>query len=98
MSYGIGDRHRASLRDAEQSEAVEAGSVHDGFEVADEGLQRDIFDVAIRETVAACVVADQRVVARQLAIEVPPDRTLQIKLEMRHPVSGLDERRPAAHA
>src|SRR5271154_612019 len=98
MAHGIGDRHRASLRDAEQREAFEAGSVYDGFEIADKGLRRDIFDVAVRETVAACVVADQRVVARQLAIEVPPDRTLQIKLEMRHPVSCLDERRPTAHA
>src|ERR1700677_3877888 len=98
MAHRIGDRYRASLRDTEQREAFEAGSVHDGFEVADKGLQRNIFDIAIRETVAACVVADQRVVARQLAIEVPPDRTLQIELEMRHPVSGLHERRSAADA
>src|SRR5271157_1790555 len=97
MAHGIGDRYRASLRDAEQCEAFEAGSVHDGFEVADERLERNTFDVAVRETVAARVVADQRVVARQLAIEVPPDRTLEIELEMRHPVSGLDEGRPAAH-
>src|SRR5277367_879902 len=98
MAHRIGDRHRASLRDAEQREAFEAGSVYDGFEVADERLQRNIFDVAVRETVAACVVADQRAIARQLAIEVPPDGALEIKLEMRHPVSGLDQRRPAAHA
>ena len=75
----------------------EAGSVHDGFEVADERLERNLIDVAVRETVAACVVADQRVIARQLAIEVPPDRTLEIELEMRHPVSGLHQWRPAAH-
>src|SRR5271156_4358516 len=98
MAHRIGDRYRASLRDTEKREAFQAGSDHDGFEGANNGPQKNIFDIAIRETVAACVVADQRVVARQLAIEVPPDRTLQIELEMRHPVPGLDQRRPAAHA
>ena len=67
MAHRIGDRHRASLRDAEQREAFEAGSVHDGFEVADERLERNLIDVAVRETVVACVIADQRVIARQLA-------------------------------
>ena len=62
--------HRASLRDAEQREAFEAGGVDDGFEVADERLQRDIFDVRRSgRPFAARVVADQRVVARQLAVE-----------------------------
>jgi hypothetical protein len=43
-------------------------------------------------------VADQRVVPRQLAIKMPPDRALEIEFEMRHPVSGIDQLRPAADA
>src|SRR5271156_2861211 len=71
MAHGIADRYRASLRDAEQGEAFETGGIHHGFEIADECLKRDFFDFTVREAVAACVVANKRVVARQFAIEMP---------------------------
>ena len=78
MAHRIGDRHCASLRDAEQREAFDAGSVHDGFEVADERLERNVLRRRDpREPLPRAIVADQRVIARQLAIEVPPDRTLR---------------------
>src|SRR5271169_3431247 len=98
MAHGIGDRYRASLRDAEQGEAFETGGFHHGFEIADECLERNLFDFTVREAVAACVVANERVVARQFAIEMSPYWALEVEFEMRHPVPALDERRSAAHA
>src|ERR1700728_2277801 len=98
MANRVGDRRRASLRDAEQREAFKPGGLHDGFQVAHGRLERNVFDIAVREAVAACVVADQRVVPRQLAIKMPPDRALEIEFEMRHPISGFDQLWPAADA
>ena len=94
MPDRITDGDGAALADAEQDEAVEAGGVDHGFEIVHETLERDVRHVAVRQAVAARVVADQRVIARQFAIEMPPDRTFQIEFEMRHPVAGLDDRRP----
>src|ERR1700761_3093908 len=93
MPHRIADRDGATLADAEQRETLDAGGVDDGFEIVDEMLERNVRHVAVRQAVAARVVADQRVIARQFAIEMPPDRTLQIIFEMRHPVAGLDDRR-----
>ena len=64
MAHGIPDRYRASLRDAEQVEAFETGGIDHGFEIADECLERNLLDFSVREAVAACVIANQRVVAR----------------------------------
>src|SRR5262245_54443318 len=52
--------------------------------------------VRSRQPVAASIVADQRVVLRQLPVEVPPDRALEIEFQMRQPVSRLHQRRPLA--
>jgi len=81
MAHRIRNRYRTSLRDAEQREAFEAGAVHHRFEIADERLERNLFDIAVRQAVAARIVADQGMVARQLAIKVPPNRTLEIEFE-----------------
>ncbi len=54
----------ASLRDAEQCEAFETGGVNDGFEIADERLYGIFFNIAVRQAVAARVVADQSVWSR----------------------------------
>src|SRR5437868_6609957 len=98
MANRIGDRYRASLRNAKQGETLETCRIDNGFEIADESFERNLLDLPIREAVSASVVADQRVVARQLAIKMPPDRALEVKFEMRHPIAGLDERRPIAHS
>ncbi len=74
VAYGIGDRYRATLRDAEQREALDAGGIDDGFQVAHEGLEGTLLDLAVGKAVAAGVVADQRMIPRELAIEMPPDR------------------------
>jgi len=93
VAYGIGDRYRATLRDAEQREALDAGGIDDGFQVAHEGLEGTLLDLAVGKAVAAGVVADQRMIPRELAIEMPPDRAFEVEFEMGHPVPGLDQRR-----
>ena len=39
MPNGIGDRNRATLRNAEKSEALDAGGIDNRFEIIDEHLQ-----------------------------------------------------------
>src|SRR5215472_1810623 len=96
MTHRVGYRHGTALRNAEKRKALEPGSIDYGLEIADENLERNLFDLAIGKAIAARVIADQRVIARQVAIEAAPDRGLEIEFEMRHPVSGLDQRRSAA--
>ena len=61
MPHRIGDRERAALRDAEQREALEPRRVDHAFEIAHEGLERDVVDVPVGQAVAARVIADQPV-------------------------------------
>src|SRR5262249_44157910 len=83
-------------RDAEQREAPDACGINDGFQIAHECLVGNLLDLTVGKPVAARVVADQGVIPRKLAIEVPPNRAFEIEFEMRHPVAGLDQRRPPA--
>ena len=74
MAHRVGYRHGTALRNAEQREAIEPSSIDYGLEIADENLERNLFDVAIGKAIATRVIADQRVIARQVAIEAAPDR------------------------
>jgi hypothetical protein len=91
----ITDRNGAALGDTQQRETFDAGGVDDGFQVAHEGLEGNLLDLPIGQAVAACVVSDQRMIPRELAIEMPPNGALEVELKMRHPVAGLDQRRSA---
>jgi hypothetical protein len=51
-----------------------------------------VLDLPIGQAVSARVVADEGVIPRKLAIEMPPNRTFEIELKMRHPVTGFDQR------
>src|SRR5215471_21377418 len=62
MAHRVADRYRTSLRDAEEGEALESRGIHNGLQIADKRLERNLFNVAVRQAVAACVVADQRMV------------------------------------
>jgi hypothetical protein len=59
VEHGIGDGDRRALRDAEDGRAVHSRGFDDGFEVAHEGVERDIGHVAVGEPVAAPIVTDQ---------------------------------------
>ena len=72
MANRVRDRDGAALRNAEKGEAVEPGGVDHRLEIGDEGLERYGLHVAVGQAVAAHVVADERVLARKLAIEPPP--------------------------
>ena len=47
MSDRIGDRDRATLRQAVQCEAIEARGIDHGFEIADEIFKADVRHVAV---------------------------------------------------
>ena len=47
MAHRVGNRCRTSLGNTEQREAFEPGSVHDGFEIGHERLERNIPDFAV---------------------------------------------------
>ena len=63
MPDRIGDRNRATLRQAVKREAIEARRIDHGFEIAHEILEADIRHVTVRKSVTAGVIADERVVA-----------------------------------
>ena len=86
------------MRDAEQVEALDAGRIDNRFEITDEILKSDVGHLAIRQSVAARVVSIEGVIARQFAVEMPPDRIFEIEFEMGHPVAGLHQRRAPANS
>src|SRR5215467_5126728 len=94
MANRIADGDAAALRDPEQGEAFDRGGVRDRFQVTDEGLVGEVLDLPVRQPVAASVVADERVVSGQLAVEMTPDRALEVELQMGHPVARLHQGRP----
>lgn len=69
MAHRVRYRHGASLRNAEQRDAFEPSSIDHRLEIAHENLVRNLFDLAIRKAIAVRVIADQRVIPRQFAIE-----------------------------
>src|SRR5579871_1024396 len=92
MPNRVGDRHSAALRDTEQRETIDPRGIDHGFEIIDKMLKGDVGHLTVREAIAPRIVANERVFARQVTVEMPPDRTFQIELEMGHPVTGLDDR------
>src|SRR5215213_2125034 len=59
MADTIGNRNGGTLRDAEKSRLLHLHSVDDSLQVANEGLKRDVCHIAVGETIAAPIVADQ---------------------------------------
>ncbi|MNR13798.1 hypothetical protein D3C85_1302260 [compost metagenome] len=96
MRHGVRHGDRRALGNAQQREMIDAGGVHDGFEITQPRLEGQVIHVAVREATATFVVAHERVVLRQRAQHVAPDRTPHVEFEVAHPVGGLHERRSAA--
>src|SRR5215510_16529530 len=87
MAPDVLDGNQGPLGDPEQREPIEPSRVHHYLEVAHEGLEGYVVDRSIRQPVPPRVVADEGVVTGQLAIQMSPDRALEVELEMREPVS-----------
>jgi hypothetical protein len=62
MPDGIGNRHRAPLREPEEWKTIEPGGIGDRFHVAYPGIERNLVYVPIRQAVAAGVVSYQCVI------------------------------------
>jgi hypothetical protein len=90
MADRVADRDRAAEGDAEQNEALDAHRLDHRLQVGDEGVVGEVRDDAVRQTVAPRVVADEGVLLRQLAVEVPPHRAFEVVFEMRRPARALE--------
>ena len=94
---GVLDRGRPAARQGQQRKALKCSSVHHGSEIADIGVKRwHAGKLSVRESAAALVVADKRVAPAELPDPMPPDRALQLVVEVGHPVARLDQRRTLA--
>ena len=96
MAHRVGDGNGAALRHVQQRKTRQADLVDHGFKVTHPKLERDFVDLPIRETIAARVGANQRVLAGQPAQDVAPKRTLPIVFEMIEPGRRPHQRRTAA--
>ena len=92
MPRGVLDRDRAALRHGHQREPVESGILHDRLEVGDPRLQAVVGDAAVREPVAALVVADDGRDLAEFDEVVAPDRALPVELQVAEP-AGVDQQR-----
>ena len=93
MACGIGDRHRTTLREAQQWELLEAKRVNQRFEVLYPRFEGDVIALPVGESTASFVVSNQLVIGCQRFEPVPPHGTSPLKLEVTQPIGGFDQRR-----
>src|SRR5262245_31732218 len=93
MTHRVGNRDRAALRNPKQRKSLYSGCLDNAFEVAYEGVERNIIDFPIGQSVAARIVPDQLVFGGEDMQQVTPDRALPVIFEMIEPIGGLDQRR-----
>ena len=92
MAHGIGDCDRRALRNAEERRALRPDGFDHGFEVAHKRRERDVGHVAISQTVAAPVIADQAAAVRQMLQQRRPDRALPVIFDVGEPIGDFDQR------
>src|SRR5271166_1748985 len=94
--HGIGDGHRAALGYPEERETLDANRVNDRLKVGHPGVERERDNVPVGHAVASRVVANERMLARQPAKDMAPNRAFPIVFKMVHPVARLNQEWPAA--
>src|SRR4051794_30350188 len=78
---GVGNRNRTALRYAKKSKAFDTSGIDYRFEVIDKIVKADVRDFAVRQSVAARVVADDSMITGQLAVKMPPNWAFKIIFE-----------------
>jgi len=96
VAHRVRDRDGATLGDSEEREPIQSGGVYDAFEIAHPCIEREVVCVTVGQPIAAFVIADERMLTRERAQPVAPDRTFPVVLEVRHPVGRLYEWRTRA--
>ena len=91
IAHRIGDRDGAALRDAEQGKPFQSNGLDHSLKVTPEGIEGEIPDVPVRETVAARVISDELVLGGNRLKQRPPDRIFPVVLEMVQPIGRLHE-------
>jgi hypothetical protein len=74
MSNNIGDRYSTALRDTEKWESVQTACISDALQIGNHGGKGQVIGIPIGEAVAALVVSNQRVHARERINPVSPHR------------------------
>ena len=80
----------------EQHEAIDARGGNDRIQVLSEPGEGKLHALAIGQSAAAPVIADERIVARQKQEPRTPDWALPIELQVMNPVLHPDQRRAGA--
>src|SRR5262249_336448 len=97
MARGVGDADRRARRDPQEREwLLDLRGVHDRLEIPEPAGERQLGDVPGRYPPAGVVPAQGSEMVAEEAEPVPPDRALQLVLEMREPVRRLDQERTRA--
>src|SRR5215467_12707186 len=93
MTRRVGNRDGAALRNPKQRKLLYSGRLDNAFEVAYEGVERNVIELPIGQAVAARIVPDQPVLGSEDMQQVTPDRALPVIFEMIEPIGGFDQRR-----
>src|SRR5437879_4894256 len=92
MTNCVCDSDSAALGNSEQGKTIYAGGLDHRLEVLHPRFEREIGDLPIRKTVAALVISDKSVIARELGQHMAPDRATPVEFEMTEPVRRLHQR------
>src|ERR1700745_2135145 len=92
MPCGVSDRDCASLRMPEQRKLAQSGSIDNRLQIMDPGLEGDILDIPLRESIAAAIVAQNTVIPGDISYPVPPDRALPFEVEMIEAIRDFHQR------
>ena len=85
--HRIGDRDGAALGYSEERETLDTDRINDCLKVGHPGIERERVNVPVGHAVASRVVAYERVLARQPAKDMTPNRAFPIVFQMVQPVS-----------
>src|SRR5581483_10109011 len=82
---GVYDASHGAARKTKEIEAIETSVRNNSLEILDKSFERELDPVAIRQTAAALIEPDQRMVPGQQRIPVAPDRTIHLQIDAGHP-------------
>ena len=65
VPHGVSNGDGASLRNAEKREAFDANGINNCFKIGYPSIEGNVIDIPIGQTIAPCIVSNQRLVSSQ---------------------------------
>src|SRR5690348_1889398 len=86
MAVSVGDGSRSTQGQANKNEPLKAYMIGYGLEIIYRALERNLLDVALRQSKTTPIIAQERVMMSKPEDLMPKKRAFQVVLKVGHPV------------